>query len=135
MVYDIIELRLPLKSEYLPVLRTTTGVVAGSQSFGYDQIMQLRVAVTEVFDLAMDRLARAGQGATENELAVRFMMEPDKLEIMIAGPESYVVPPDSEEGKKSLALLKSLTDAVEFGIEAAGRTGVRMVKYKSTGEA
>ena len=128
---DIIELRLPLKREYLPLLRATMGVVAGSLSFRYDEIMQLRVAVAEVFDLAMDHVTRRGRSVEENGLEVRFAMEPDRIEILITGPKDYTASLDSEEGKESQALLKSLTDRVEFGIDVAGKSGVRMVKYKS----
>lgn len=135
MSSDIIELRLPLKREYLPLLRATMGVVAGSLSFRYDEIMQLRVAVAEVFDLVIDHVTRRGRSAEENELEVRFAVQPDRIEILITVPNDYTASLDSEEGKESYALLKSLTDRVEFGIDVAGKSGVRMVKYKSAEEA
>ena len=36
--HDTIELRLPAKADYLPVLRATVGVIAGTMSFDYDKI-------------------------------------------------------------------------------------------------
>lgn len=131
---DVIELRLPLKPEYLPILRATTGVVAGLISINYDEIMQLRVAVSELFDLAIKHVMSGERTLEVKELAVRFSVHPDKLEIVIMGPEDYTSYLNTEEGKESLWLLKSLMDEVEFGAEVADKTVVRMIKYKpSTG--
>lgn len=66
---DTIELRLPLKPQYLPILRATTGVVAGVVGFNYDEIMQLRVAVSEVFDLALKHITLGRWASEVNELA------------------------------------------------------------------
>ena len=129
---DAIELRLPLKPEHLPILRVTTGVVAGVVSFNYDEIMQLRVAVSEVFDLAIKQVT-PGSGLSEvNELNVRFSAQPDKIEIVITCPKDYTSYLNTEEGKESLALLRSLIDELEFGVEVAGKTVVRIIKYRSS---
>ena len=129
---DIIELRLPLKPEYLPILRATTGVVAGVMSFNYQEIMQLRVVVSEVFNLAIKYVTLDGGISEVNELVVRFLVHLDKMEILIMGPRDYTSYLYREEGKESLALLRSLTDEVDFGAEVAGKTVVRMVKYRSS---
>ncbi len=129
---DTIELRLPLKPEHLPILRVTTGVVAGVVSFNYDEIMQLRVAVSEVFDLAIKQVT-PGSGLSEvNELNVRFSAQPDKIEIVITCPKDYTSYLNTGEGRESLALLRSLTDELEFGAEVAGKAVICMVKYKSS---
>ncbi len=127
---DIIELRLSLKPEYLPILRATTGVVAGVISFNYDEIMQLRMAISEVFDLAIKHVKPGGGILQVNELAVRFSVHPDKLEIVTMGPKDYTSYLNTGEGRESLALLRSLMDEVEFGGEVAGKTLVCMVKYR-----
>ena len=49
---DVVELRLPLKSEYVNVIRATVGVIAGTLDFTYDEVMQFRVALSEIFELA-----------------------------------------------------------------------------------
>ncbi len=127
---DTIELRLPLKPQYLPILRAATGVVAGAVSFNYDEIMQLRVAVSEVFDLALKHVT-PGIGVSEvNELAVILSVYPHEIEILIAGPKDYTSSLSTDEGEESLALLRSLVDEVEFGSEVDGKTVIRMVKYR-----
>ena len=129
---DTIELQLPLISEYLTVLRATTGVVAGVVSFNYDEIMQLRVAVSEVFNLAIKHITRRIGVSEVSEMAIRFLGYPDRIEILMAGPKDYTGYLNKEKGKESLALLRSLMDEVEFGAESAGKSLVRMVKYKSS---
>lgn len=129
---DTIELRLPLKPEYLPILRATMGVVAGVVSFNYGEIMQLRVAVSEVFDLAIKQVMPGSGLSQVNELAVCFSVHPDKLEIVIIGPKDYTSYLNTGEGRESLALLRSLMDEVEFGGEVSGKTVVRMVKCRSS---
>ena len=94
--------------------------------------MQLRVAVSEVFDIAIKYVAQEERVSEMNELAARFLVHPDKLEILIMGPRNYTGYLNREEGKESLALLRSLMDEVEFGAEIAGKTLLRMVKYKSS---
>ena len=47
MANDVFELRLPPKSQYVSILRATVGVIAGNMSFNYDEIIQIRTAVSE----------------------------------------------------------------------------------------
>jgi anti-sigma regulatory factor (Ser/Thr protein kinase) len=128
---DVIELRLPLKPRYFTIFRATMGAVAGVASSNYDEIMQLRVAVSEVFDLALKHIT-LGRGASGvSELAIRFSVYPDKVEIVIMGSRNYTSYLNTEEGRENLALLGSLVDELEFGSEVAGKTVIRMVKYRS----
>ncbi len=106
------------------------GAVAEVASSNYDEIKQLRVAVSEVFELALKHVMR-GRGVSEvNELVIRFSGYPDKIEILIVGPRDYTSYLNTEEGKESLALLRSLVDEVEFGAEVAGKTVVRILHRK-----
>jgi len=133
--FDVIELRLPLKADYLAVLRATVGVIGGVLSFNYGEIMQLRVVVSEVFNLAIKHVTPAERISEVHELDVRFSIQHDKIEIVIAGPKDYTNYLNTQEGGESLALLRSLIDEVEFGAEVVGKTVVRMVKYRpSLGE-
>ena len=133
---DVIEVRLPLKADYLSVLRATIGVVAGGMSFNYDEIIQLRVAISEAFSMAIRWYTVAEPIPTSmelavRELAVRFTVEPDRLEILIPNPGEYQTPPSLEEEIESQALLESLMDEVEFGGRESGKALLRMAKHKS----
>jgi hypothetical protein len=115
-------------------------------TFDYHQIVEIRVAVSEVFGLAMRRVVWQKWSSENIGLSVCLMLQPGRLEILSATQSDYAdhhaipagvtghigeldagEPRDQEE---SLALLRSLMDKVEFGKEGAE---VRMVKYGSVG--
>ena len=129
MTGDIIEIRLPPKPDHLPVLHAAVGVIAGTMSFHYDQIIQLRAAVSEAFDLAVRCISRGGPGSQANELAVRFVVEPQEIRIMIPAPGDYTGHFDSAEDQESQALLHSLVDELKIGATSSEPI-VSMVKYK-----
>lgn len=129
LVNDVIEVRLPLKPEYKQVIRAIVGVIAGLVSFNYDEIMHVRVAVSEVFDL-FAKYDRAPEGDSKiNELTVRFAVLPDKVDILVYCPSVLTCDLDSNENQESLTVIKSLMDELDFCDENAA---VRMSKHKST---
>ncbi len=142
---DSIEMRLPPKPEYLSVLRAAIGVIAGDMSFNYDEIIQLRVAVSEAFQMTIRQVPQEPQVSTAVGLVVHLTVEPDNIEIVIFKLQNYTsclphlganqIPPDTEEEIESRALLESLMDEVEVGREAAGEPLIRMVKYKAATKA
>ena len=132
MSEDVIELRLPSKPDYLPVLRATVGVIAGSISFTYDEIVQLRIAVSEAFDLAIKCIARGGGASTPNDLAVRFLVRPRRLEVLIPVSGQHLGALDTQEDLESKALLRSLADELEFGGGDSDRPLVRLVKHSTS---
>lgn len=131
---NVVDLRVPLDPTYLPVLRGTAGVIAGTTSFNYDEVIQLRVAVSELFTVALRHLAHIEPSSRTNEIAFRFIVEPDGLEIQATYAAEFTGHPDTEEELESLALLSSLLDEVQYEAGAPGETLVRMRKNKSEGE-
>ena len=129
---DVLELKLPLKPEYLPVIRATAGVIAGGMSFNYDEIVQVRVAVSEAFDLTMLRnnLRKDHSGGTE--LVVRFTVSLDRLEILIPTLTGAGEAVASQEETESVAVLSSLMDEVEFTGEDQEIPSIRLIKYRAT---
>ena len=128
---DALELRLPSKSEYLPVVRAAIGVVAGGMDFNYDGIVQLRVAVSEAFDLAVKRAWQGTPSSSPKELVVRITVALESLEIVIPKTRDMAGRLASEDEVESEALLKSLMDEVEIDGEDSQDAFVRMVKYKT----
>ena len=128
---DSLELRLPSKSEYLPVVRAAIGVIAGGMEFNYDEIVQLRVAVSEAFDLAVKRSGQGAQSSASIEVSVHITVAPDLLEIVIPKSREMAGPLVLEDEVESEALLKSLMDEVEIDGEAGQDSLVRMIKYKT----
>ena len=129
---DTVELRIPAKSDYLPVLRAAVGVIAGNVSFAYDEIIQLRVAVSEAFDLAI-RHAQGGEGAQGvDSLALRVVVGTDELEILMTDQGAPAGLVESDEETESRAVIESSVDQVEFDVELEDSSFIRMVKRRST---
>lgn len=126
---DLVELRVPLKSKYAAVLRSAVGVMAGAMNFNYDEIMHIRVAVSEVFDWAIEGVTGHESTSGPSGVDVRFAPHTDRLEIMFTSPPGAAGALESEAKEESQALLRSLMGRVEIGADGAV---VRMVKYKSS---
>ena len=123
---DTVLLRLPAKSDYLPILRATVGVVAGVMSFTYDEIVQIRVAVSEAFELAARRAQEADPSESDRTVEARIIVGPTELEVLVTPG-----PLESTDQIESRAVIETLVDRVEFGVEAAGKRAIRLVKRKS----
>jgi len=77
-------------------------------------MIQLRVAVPEPFNLVVRRASQEGPPVTPWELAVRFVVQTERIEILIANHRNYVGPMTVEEDIESQALLDSLMGGVEW---------------------
>ncbi len=128
--HDIVELRLPLKLEYLNVIRATVGVIAGTLDFTYDEVMQFRVALSEIFELAT-HLAEHESPDYPGDISFRFEPQPDGLGVRVGAAVNVVRDLVAEDQDESRALLDSLMDSVEFDTDGT----VHMMKYRSTREA
>ena len=125
---DVVQIQLPLKPEFLPVLQGAVGVIAGTNDFGYDEIMQLRAAVSEVFELGISQLMPQPEGLGINELSIDFNILTEGLEILITPSEDCPRSLDCSEDEETQAVLNSLMDEVEHN---SNKAAVRMVKYRS----
>jgi len=127
---DVIEIRLPRNSDYLPLLRATVGVLAGIMSFDYDEIIQLRVAVSDAFSLAARTAGHDSAVAGQDEISMQFLVAADKIEILIQN-RPFIRRIDTELEMESCAFLESLMDEVAFGGEADNDPLISMTKHKT----
>ena len=127
---DVIELRLPPRSEYLTLVRAAVGVISGGMSFNYDEIIQLRVAISEAVQMVTQWATQGETKPIEAQLVVRFTVDSDRLAILLTVPDGAARSGTAEPDEEGLALLQSLVDEVEFGGDAAAELSIRMVKYK-----
>ena len=131
MCTEIIELRFPLKTEYVSVLRATVGVVAGGMFYNYDEIIELQAAVSEAFEFTCRRVGNTTQSSPEVQLTVHFILEPARIEAVIFSPQDCANRSATEEEMEHVALLEILMDEVEVGSGTPGEPLIRAVKLKS----
>lgn len=132
---DVIEVRLPPDPKYLPLLRAAVGVLAGIELFNYDEIIQLRSAVSEAFILAARWANQESAPTSPDEVSIRFVVAADKIEMHVSNRLGFGGRIDIQDEVESCALLESLVDEVAFGDGAANEPLIRMTKYNTAESA
>ncbi|SHN32022.1 anti-sigma B factor RsbW [Gracilibacillus kekensis] len=125
--FDFIEMRVPAKAEYVGVVRLSTSGIANRMGFSYEEIEDLKVAISEAMSNATEHAYENEEGG---EVTVGFALYPDRLEVMVAdrgesfdlkkvkegiGPyENDQSIDDLREGGFGLFLIEALMDKVEI---------------------
>lgn len=138
---DYIEMRVPAKGQYVSAIRLTISGLAHRVGFSYEQIEDLKIAVSE----AVAKLIQHVNGDKEVEgVVIGSALYPHKLEVMVSdygkrfsfeeiksqfGPyrEEYCFEYLREDGL-DLYLMKTLMDEVRVNNYKGGTT-VFMTKY------
>lgn len=129
---DVIDLRLPPKAAYRTALRAILGAIAATVSFNYDEIMQLRVAVSEAFDMAVRHMAQGPQAPEEAGVDIRFIITADKIEFTVSAPFDSGKILGDEPDIESQGVLRGMMDEVDLGPGTDNKTVVRAVKRRSS---
>lgn len=123
--FDFIEMKFPAKAEYAGVIRLSVSGIAHRMGFPYDDIEDIKVAISEavsnVVEHAYDDIG---------EVTIGFGVYEDRLEIMVAdhggsfdlkevkentGPYKSIESIDKlREGGFGLFLIKTLMDKIEI---------------------
>lgn len=139
---DYIEVKMPAKPEYVGVIRLTLSGIASRVGFGYEDIEDLKIAISEACTNAVQHAYERDEGG---EMVIGFGIYEDKLEIMIAdngksfnfekiknqlGPYTGTSSIDQlSEGGLGLYLMETLMDEVRV-LNNSGVT-VFMTKFLS----
>ncbi len=75
---ETIDLKIPPRPEYISVARLTAAAIAARQAFTYDEIEDLKIAVSEACNVLMG--SRSG---SRHPIALHFVQEADALDIRI----------------------------------------------------
>lgn len=141
-VMDYIEMKIPAKPEYIGVIRLTLSGIASRLGYTYEEIEDMKIAVSEASTNAVQHAYNKDEGG---EVIIGFGIYQDKLEIVVAdsgrsfnflqtknelGPytESSTVE-QLAEGGLGLFLIDTLMDEVRV-LNHSGVT-VFMVKNRS----
>lgn len=125
--FDFIEMKVPAKAEYVGVVRLSTSGIANRMGFSYEEIEDLKVAISEAMSNATTHAYDEKDGG---EVTVGFGLYPDRLEVMVAdrggsfdlnkikadiGPyQNNQSIEDLREGGFGLFLIEALMDKVEI---------------------
>lgn len=125
--FDFIEMKLPAKPEYVGVIRLSVSGIANRMGFTYEDIEDLKVAISEAMTNATTHAYEENEGG---EVTVGFGVYADRLEVMVAdhggsfnlsdvkkqtGPYQQSEPIENlREGGFGLFLIDALMDKVEI---------------------
>ncbi|MHA6253005.1 anti-sigma B factor RsbW [Oceanobacillus sp. CAU 1775] len=140
--FDFIEMTIPAKAEYIGVVRLSLSGIANRMAFSYEDIEDLKVAVSEAITNAVTHAYEAGE---QEEIKLGFGIYEDRLEVMVAdrgvsfnleevrqeiGPYKHDEPLETaREGGFGLFLINTLMDKVE--IHDKSGVIIVMTKYKN----
>lgn len=132
---SVVELRIPSKPEFVGVARLAILGVASRMPFSYDEVEDIRLAVGEACNTAVERAVKANKTDTDivilseildGKLTVRVRDEIDVLPVI---PEASTSPTDLDEQGLGALLMELLVDEFKVELQPQGGTLVTMVKY------
>lgn len=110
---DKITLIIPLKSEYVSIARLTASGIASRTGFSIDDIEDIKVAVSEVFNKLI--AGKETSGIKTPECKIEFIIEKEKISILVyISPEDIDNNMSDSEDELSLRIINVLMDNVEF---------------------
>ncbi|TLS34918.1 anti-sigma B factor RsbW [Pseudalkalibacillus caeni] len=139
MTSDFVEMKIPAEPEYVGVVRLTVSGIANRMGYSYDDIEDIKIAVSEACTNAVNH---AYPEEEVGQVTVGFGVYEDRLEVMVLDRgksfnfeeiQGKLGPVNSEksieqlnEGGLGLFLIESLMDKVEI----SGEDGVVVMMTK-----
>ncbi|WP_349409234.1 anti-sigma B factor RsbW [Pseudalkalibacillus sp. SCS-8] len=135
---DLIEMVIPAKPDYVGVARLTVSGIASRMGYTFDEIEDIKIAVSEAITNAVNH----AYGEDEGEIRLSYGMYDDKLEITVmdkgksfdveeikhtTGPVNGKPVEQINEGGLGLFLIETLMDKVDISDDAG--VVVMMTKY------
>jgi serine/threonine-protein kinase RsbW len=115
---ESIDVRFPAKAEYVSIARLTAAAVAAGQAFTYDEVEDLKIAVSE----ACGALITASKTPRRSPLRLHFVPETDALVIRVEARGTQLElnvrangePRPLDERLLGIFLMQSLVDEVDI---------------------
>lgn len=124
---DVVELQVPAAAAYIAVVRTAAAGLAARVDLTLDRIEDLRIAVDEACALLVGPGTEHGSGRT---LRCLFVINEVSLVVEVSGPRTDL----PERSAFAWAVLSALVDGIEAGEDDTGRTWLRLVVRRGTGQ-
>jgi serine/threonine-protein kinase RsbW len=108
--FDVIELKVPLKAEYVSIARLTASGISNRIGFDIDSIEDIKVAISEV----CNKLITVGSNNKEL-VKILFRISKDKLTVIFdSDDESLKCIFSGSENEFGLSIINALMDEVEL---------------------
>jgi len=137
--WDLIEIKIPSKSEYVSVVRLTASGIANRLGFSYEDIEDIKMAIGEA---CVNCIQHAyPKRSDKDRIVVKFILNISYLEIIVRDfgkgisqktVEKYLdIEGKNKKGEPGFGifLMKSLMDEVNYSKRVAKGTEARMKKY------
>ncbi|WP_257351839.1 anti-sigma B factor RsbW [Pseudalkalibacillus decolorationis] len=136
---DFIEMTIPAKADYVGVARLTVSGIANRMGYTFDEIEDIKIAVSEAITNAVNHAYSDGQ---QGFIKLAYEVHDDKLEVTISdegqsfdveetkkemGPVNGKALDQISEGGLGLFLIEALMDRVDISDKAG--VVVAMTKY------
>jgi serine/threonine-protein kinase RsbW len=129
--YDYIEMKIPAQPEYVGVVRLTVSGIANRMGYSYDEIEDIKIAVSEA---CTNAVTHAYKSEEDGQITIGCRAYEDRLEVMVLDNgksfnleevSEQVGPVDKStsveqlsEGGLGLFLIESLMDEVKISSDA-----------------
>ncbi|HVE93260.1 MAG TPA: ATP-binding protein [Actinomycetota bacterium] len=121
-MHEAVSVRIPLRPEYLHILRTLAAEMAARMDFSYDAVDDLRLAVDEAGSQLMAAKSESRQ------LCMKISDDDDRLELVVCtDAPAQPWPPSGLRHTLAWQVLSSLVDEALFTVDGEG-SAVRMSK-------
>lgn len=138
---ETVEIRIPAKAEFVRIVRLAVTGVASRMAFSYDEIEDIKLAVSEACNNAIQHAQSTSGQPTE--VLVQFVCSGFGLSVMVqdegtgmpldSAATSIEAPEPLDESGMGLFLMRALMDEVNCESSAEKGTIVRMVKRSPKG--
>jgi serine/threonine-protein kinase RsbW len=128
-----VRLTIPAKAEYITLGRLALTAIARVRPLSDETLSDLKLALTEACTNSVRHAYSEGGGTVE----IVYQLEPDRLVVEVVDDGRGFEPTelagegngDLNEGGLGIAIIRAVTDEVEFGERASGGSRLRFVKF------
>jgi serine/threonine-protein kinase RsbW len=130
-----VEIHIPSDTEFVRVVRLAVSGVASRMDFSYDDIEDIKLAVSEACNNAIQHAHCNG----DDRVVVECLSAADKLTVIVqdcgtgipreAWEKSITLPEELDERGLGLIVMQSLMDEVHYETRTPHGNQVRLVKY------